>query len=85
MEASWSQNRDLNRCLLQQAFFEKTSFSLRENHDFDGPGGPSWESKSIKARSRNGDQKERHLGMEFQRILVGLGSQVGRENRFQFA
>ena len=43
--------------------------------------GPSWESKSIKNRSQNEVNLGRHLGTDFSSILVGFGSQVGRENR----
>ena len=59
-------------------------FGSWENINFPQFGeqmGPSWESKSIKNRSQNEVSLWRHLGTDFSSILVGFGSQVGRENR----
>ena len=65
----------------EKRFFEKTSVFIRKNNDFEGSGGPSWELKSNKNRSKNEVNMGRHLGIDFSSILVDFGSQVGRQNR----
>ena len=55
--------------------------SLQRGLDFSGSGGPSWQPKSIKNRSKFEVQDRKALGIDFSRILEGLGRQVGRENR----
>ena len=45
--------------------------------EFSGFGGPSWEQKSIKNRSKNEVMMGRHLGIDFSWILVDFEGQVG--------
>ena len=54
---------------------------LQRGLDFLGSGGPSWEQKSIKNRSKKEFNKGRHLGIDFWRILVDFGGQVATKNR----
>ena len=51
--------------------------SLRWGREFSGFGGPSWEQKSIKNRSKNEVMMGRHLGIDFSWILVDFEGQVG--------
>ena len=50
-------------------------------NDFYDFGEASWVRKSIKNRLKIEVNFGRHLGIDFLLILVGLGKQVGRENR----
>ena len=45
-----------------------------------GSGGPSWEQKSIKNRSKREVNMGRHPGIDFLWILVDFWRQVGKEN-----
>ena len=45
--------------------------------NFQDPGIDFWEAKSTKNRLKNGFQDEIHLGINFLRILVDSGGQVG--------
>ena len=65
--------------------FSKIVLWLQRGLDFSGSGGPSWEQKSIKNRSKNGIQDGMHLGIDFWMILLDLGCQVGRQNRSKIA
>ena len=44
-------------------------------------GGPTWEQKPTKKRSKNRSKKGGDLSIDFWSILVGLGGQVGEEKR----
>ena len=59
--------------------FFKIVLWLQRGLDFSGSGGPSWEFKLVKNRSKNEVNIGRHLGSDFSLILVGLGIQVGRQ------
>ena len=61
--------------------FWKIVFSLQRGLDFSGFGGTSWEEKPIKNQTKNEVQDGMHLGIDFWRILVDLGCQVGRQNQ----
>ena len=52
-----------------------------EFNDFSRFGDRFWEVKSTKNRLKNGFQNEMHLGINFLRILVGSGCQVGAMRR----
>ena len=45
--------------------FSKIVLWLQRGLDFSGSGGPSWEQKPIKNRSKNGVQDGMHLGIDF--------------------
>ena len=45
--------------------FSKIVLWLQRGLDFSGSGGPSWEQKSIKNRSKNGVQDGMYLGIDF--------------------
>ena len=70
-----------NRYDLQKADFWKIIVFLQENHYFQGSGGPSWEPKYIKNLLKFEVQDRRALGIDFSRIFVSFGRQVGKENR----
>ena len=57
--------------------FSKIVLWLQRGLDLSGSGGPSWEQKSIKNRSKNGIQDGMHLGIDFSMILVDFGCQLG--------
>ena len=65
MEASWHQKRSKIDANFETRIFEKTSFFLRKNNDFEGSRGRSWEPKSIKNLSENEVKMGRHLGIDF--------------------
>ena len=60
--------------------FSKIVLWLQRGLDFSGSGGPSWEQKSTKNRSKNGVQDGMHLGIDFSHISMDFGRQVGRQN-----
>ena len=70
-----------NRCRLRKAIFWKIVLSLQRGLDFLGSGGPSWEPRSIKNRSKNEVKMGRQLGIEFSSIFMDFGTQVGMQNR----
>ena len=45
--------------------FSKIVLWLQRGLDFSGSGGPSWEQKPIKDRSKSGVQDGMHLGIDF--------------------
>ena len=57
--------------------FSKIVLCLQRGLDFSGSGGPSWEQKSVKEQSKKGLQDEIQLGIDFLRILMDFGHQVG--------
>ena len=61
------------------AFSELKKIVLSQlwGREFSGFGGPSWEQKSIKNRSKNEVMMGRHLGIDFSWILVDFEGQVG--------
>ena len=61
----------------KSGFSKNHCFSFRKNHYFQGSGGPSWEPKSIKNRLKFEVQDRRALGIDFSRISVNFGRQVG--------
>ena len=71
------QNRTQIDVIFKRRCFEKTSFSHRENNDFKGSGGRSWEQKSIQNRSKKHVNMRRHLGIDFSSILMVFGGQIG--------
>ena len=56
---------DQKLMLTWEGDFSKIVLWLQRGLDFSGSGGPSWEQKSIKNRSKNGVQDEMHLGIDF--------------------
>ena len=65
----------------ERPIFTKTFKNQWIFNDFCGLGEASWVRKSIKNRLKIEVNFGRHLGIDFLLILVGLGKQVGRENR----
>ena len=70
-----------NRCQLRKAIFRKIVPSLQWGLDFLSLGGPSWEQKSIKNQSKKEFNIGRHLGIDFEAILMDFAGQLGGENR----
>ena len=60
--------------------FCKIVLSLQRGLDFSRFGGPSWEPKSIKNRSKNAIQDGMHLDIDFFTILMDFGTQLGMPN-----
>ena len=69
------------RCQLLKPFFSKIELSLERELDFAKSRGRSWEPKSIKNRRRHEVEKEKHLSIDFLKILMDFGSQDGVKKR----
>merc|ERR1712217_648897 len=70
--------------ILKAPKIQKTLKNQWNFNDFGGSGGPSWEPKSIKNRSKKEVNMGRHLGIDFSSILVDFGTQLGRQNPSKF-
>ena len=78
----WHPNRSHIKVIYdKQIFYKKSLFFSRKYYYVQGSGGPSWEQKSNKNRSKKEFNMGRHLGIDFWMILVDFGRQVGVENR----
>ena len=77
MEASWHQNQRKIDANFESQIFEKTLFFLRKNHDFEGSKGCKIEENSMKNQVKREGQDGVPLGIDFLRILVDFGRQVG--------
>ena len=71
---------DQKSILTWKGDFSKIVLSLQRGLDFSGSGGPSWEQKPIKDRSKSGVQDEMHLGIDFLSMLMEFWKQVGKQN-----
>ena len=80
VEASWHPNRRKINVICEKLIFEKSSFFQWKNTYFQGSGGPRWQPKSIKNRSKFEVQLRVPLGIDFSSILVDFGGQVGFQN-----
>ena len=67
----------------ERPFFEKTLFFFWKSNDFEGSGDRSWEQTSIKHRSKIEAQDGWPLSIDFWWILMGLGRQVGTQDRIK--
>ena len=79
MKQRLAQNGIKKSMLTSKGDFCKIVLSLQRGFDFLRFGGPKWEQKWTKNRSKNEAQNTMHLGIDFQAILVDFGSQVGAE------
>ena len=77
MEASLHQNHIQKRLYVKIARKQKVLIFPIEFNDFSRFGDRFWEAKSTKNPLKNGFQDEMHLGINFLRILVDSGGQVG--------
>ena len=81
MEACWHQNRIKNRCQHRQADFAKSIEKTKFQTIFQVLGVEVRSKNPSKINQTFETQDGSPLRIDFWWILVGFGSQVGRENR----
>ena len=65
---------DQKSMLTSKGDFSRIKLWLQRGLDFSGSGGPSWEPKSIKNRSKNAIQDGMHLDIDFLTIFMDFGT-----------